>query len=216
MSVNTIFIILLTASILSALVPIGFGILNYKAFNHQLKALFVYLIISFFTEVSMFTLQSLNYNVLPSQFAFTIFEFLIIVYLYWLEFTKKTFRLMITLFVLSFIIAIVILFCLQQPIDVITDIASDIEAVIIIIFSIIFFFKALTDLQIPNLTQYPFFWLNAAFLMYFGTAFFLYLFNNTIKHFNETIIYFLAAIRHIINITFNILLAIGICKVKKI
>lgn len=216
MTVNILFLILLTASILSALVPIGFGIVNYKAFNHQLKALFIYLIISFFTEVSMFTLQSLNYNVLPSQFAFTVFEFLIISYLYWCEFTKKSYRLMIILFASSFLITIITLCCLYQQIDLITDIASDIEAILIIILSIVFFFKVLTDLQIPNLTQYSFFWLNAAFLMYFGTAFFLYLFNNTIKHFNETIIYFLAALRHIINITFNILLAIGICKVKKI
>ena len=51
---------------------------------------------------------------------------------------------------------------------------------------------------------------------YLGFPTMINFFNNTMKEFDQTIVYFLTSIHHIINITYNVLIAIAICKIKKI
>jgi hypothetical protein len=217
MIIKTIFILLLIASVLSGLLPIGYGTKYYKAFNTQLKALFIYLIFSVLTELVIAILTGIQYSGYNStiQFIFTIFEFLTIAYIFWNELNKPILRIMITSFIALYFISLFASYWLTQKLSTVIDIADISEAGIIIILSVIFFFKVLTDLEIPKLTDYPFFWLNSAFLMYFGTTFFLYLFNNAAKEFDQPIVYFLAVIHHIMNITYNILITIALCKVRK-
>ncbi len=209
MDTYTIFLILLIASVSSALIPIWYSFLNYKAFNKQLKALFIYLIISILMEVVIITLNAFKYPVFQLQFSFAVFEFLLFTYLYWLEFRKKSYRIVIVFLCSIYVIGIIIPFFQHKNIDFIQDIIDIIEAITIILLSIIFFFKTIIDLEIPKLTNYPFFWLNSAFLLYFGANFFIILFNNTMKEFDQAIVYFLTSIHHIINITYNVLIAIG-------
>jgi hypothetical protein len=216
MDTYTIFLILLIASITSALIPIWYSFVNYKAFNIQLKALFIYLIFSILTEVVTIALNAFDYPLFQLQFLYAVFEFFLITYLYWLEFRKKSYRITIGFLCSIYIIGMCIPFLQHKNIDVIHDIIDIIEAITIILLSIIFFFKTIIDLEIPKLTNYPFFWLNSAFLLYFGANFFIILFNNTMKEFDQTIVYFLTSIHHIINITYNVLIAIAICKIKKI
>lgn len=216
MDTYTIFLILLIASVSSALIPIWYSFVNYKAFNKPLKALFIYLIFSIVSEVALIGLNTFQYPVFQLQFSYAVFEFFLIAYLYWLEFQKKSYRILIGCLCSIYVIGMFIAFFQHKNIDVIQDIIDIIEAIAILLLSITFFFKTIIDLEIPKLTNYPFFWLNSAFLLYFGANFFIILFNNTMKEFDQTLVYFLMSIHHIINITYNVLIAIAICKIKKI
>lgn len=217
MIINTIFFILLAASMLSGLVPLLFVVKRYKAFSTQLKALFIYLIGALFIEIIMPLLPILDVThfYTPVQLSFAIFEFIMIAYIFWLEFYKRSLKITIIGFVIAYLIGLIITFIFTNTTGNVIDVADIMEASFIIILSIIFFFNVFTDLEIPKLTNYPFFWLNSAFLVYFGTAFFLFLFNNAAKDFDKAIVYFLTAIHHIVNIAYNILITIAICKVKK-
>lgn len=202
---------------LSGIVPLAFGAKRYKAFSVQLKALFIYLAGALCVEIAMPTLSlfQLNHLYAPLQITFAIFEFLMIAYIYWLEFKKRSLKITIVGFVILYVIGLIIAAVLTKNIGSVIDIIDVIEASFLIVLSVIFFFNVFTDLEIPKLTNYPYFWLNSAFLVYFGTAFFLFLFNNAAKDFDKAIVYFLTAIHHIVNIAYNILITIAICKVKK-
>ena len=217
MITNVIFFILLAASMLSGIVPILFGAKRYKAFGIQLKALFMYLIVAVCVEVLVPALSFFEFKNTfgPVQLAFAVFEFLIIAYIFWLEFNKRSLKITIIGFVIVYLIGLVVSFAYTKKIGSVTDVADIMEASFIIILSIAFFFNVFTDLQIPKLTNYPFFWLNSAFLVYFGAAFFLFLFNNSAKDFDKVIVYFLTTIHHIVNIAYNILITIAIKKKKK-
>ena len=217
MTTNIVFFILLAASMLSGIVPLVFGAKHYKAFGIQLKALLVYLIIAVCVEMLMPVLAFFEFknSYAPVQLSFAVFEFSIISYIYWLEFNKRSLEITIVCFAILYLIGLIIAFMFTHNLGSVIDVADIIEASLLIILSIIFFFNVFTDLEIPKLTNYPYFWLNSAFLVYFGTAFFLFLFNNTAKDFDKAIVYFLTAIHHIVNIAYNILITIAICKVKK-
>jgi hypothetical protein len=217
MIINTIFFILLAASTLSGLVPLLFGAKRYKAFSIQLKALFIYLIGALIVEIVMpvLPLFELTHLYISVQLSFAIFEFLMISIIFWFEFRKRALKITIIGFVIAYLIGLIITFILTNSAGNVIDVADIMEASFVIMLSIIFFFNVFTDLEIPTLTNYPFFWLNSAFLVYFGVAFFLFLFNNAAKDFDKAIVYFLTAIHHIVNITYNILITIAICKVKK-
>lgn len=182
-----------------------------------MKALFVCLIVGVVSEISVLALITRENTGLISTFQllFSVFEFSAISYIYMNEFTKLFHKRVIWVFALFYAISVSIVYINTRDLSQVIEVADIVEASLIIILSLFFFFKVFTDLEIPRLTDYPFFWVNSAFLIYFGTSFFIFLFNHVIKDFDETIIYFLAGIHHIINITYNILLTVAICKVKK-
>jgi hypothetical protein len=207
-----IFKILLIASILSPCVPLFFSIKYRRALNKQLSALFLYLVISIITEL-IGTLTGKT-NIIISLL-FTITEYLLIAYIFWLELERKKFRLIIYIFsVLFFILTLYSVLLFNNP-NLADDILTTSESVILITLGILYFYKIFTDLDIPKLTNYYFFWVNSAFLLYFSTALFLFLFKSYIKTIEPELGRFLWGIHLIINITSNILLSIGICKHRK-
>ena len=218
MKIYTVYHILIYTSIASGLIPLWYSFVNYKSFNKQMKALFIYLVISVLTDAGSRILNMTEYksSVLELYFSFSVFDFFFISYIYWLEFRKKSYRIMISFLCLIYVIGIFIPFLQHKKIDAIDSIISVIEAIIIILLSIIFLFKTTLDLEIPKPKDYPFFWLNSAFLFYFGTNFFMLLFNNTLKEFDHTTVYFIISIRPVTNIAYNLLIAKAVCKIKKI
>lgn len=215
MVTQIIFSVLFIASLLSGLVPIIISIKQRKAFDEPLKALFIYLCCSVLTEYLSIIFSMTKHNVFPIQFCFCLCEFSIIIYLFWKELNKKIYHIVIISFACIYYVVLAWMFYDKKALGTINDFCGVIGSIMFIILALLFFFKVLVDLQIPKLTDYPFFWLNSAFLLYFGTTFFLFLFNSVIKDFDQTIVYFLTGIHHIVNITYNILIAKALWKIKK-
>jgi hypothetical protein len=90
------------------------------------------------------------------------------------------------------------------------------EFALIIFLSLIYFYKIFTDLTIPKLVSYPFFWFNSAFLIYFGTNIIIFLFYTYVKISNVNVIYLVSCVPLIMSIIYNSLLAFGICKMKRV
>jgi hypothetical protein len=95
------------------------------------------------------------------------------------------------------------------------SILSSYKSIVMIIFSIVFFFKTLTDLPEENLLSLPMFWINAGILFYFSCSFILSLtidyLVNTLK--DDLTTYW--AFRNLLRALFCFMLGIGIWQARK-
>lgn len=202
------------ASFLSVFIPLLFTILRFKAFNKQLKALFIYICISILFELmGLLSLKYPNLGIYISFF-FSIIELSIISYLFNTEMNQLIFKKSIRV-IYTIIISISLLSLILKGLDFAEAVTLPFEFASILILSIIYFYKIFTDLTIPKLVNYPFFWFNSAFLLYFGTNFLLFLFYTYIKISDMNLIYLAGCIPLIMSIIYNSLLAVGICKIKQ-
>ena len=203
-------------SSISILIPLILCIIKYKAFNNQLKALFIYIIISITIEIISFL--SINNSAIwvPISYSFSIIETSLITAIFYQEwdnkFLKKNTLYLYSFFILMSFVTLIV----TKSITSAENITLPLEFGIITTFSIIHFHKVFTDLTIPKLTDYHFFWLNSAFILYFGTNFLLTLFYSYIKTSNVEVMYLLGCIPLIMSVTYNILLALGIWKFKRV
>lgn len=204
------------ASFISVFIPLILCLINYKAFNKQLKALFIYILACLVTEI--FGLISLKYTDIsyPVSYLFSIVETSLISYLFYQEWDNKFLKKNTIYFFSFFLLMSVGTLIITKSIASAESIALPIEFTLIIILSIVHFHKVFTDLTIPKLTNYHFFWFSSAFLLYFGTNFFLTIFYTHIKTRNIEVMYLVGCIPLIMSITYNILLGIGIWKIKQV
>lgn len=86
---------------------------------------------------------------------------------------------------------------------------------IMMILSIYYFYTIFVELKIKVLKNYYFFWINSAFLIYYGTTFYLSIFENSIRSVTYDLYDYLWPIQLIATIILNLILAKGIWKMKK-
>lgn len=209
MHYQTVFNIIEKISVFISVIPML--LLFRKAFNPQLKALLIYLLLSFATEMASWYcgIYSPKSNFLLINI-YSMFEFLIILYIYYKEFHfKKQYPLYVICLLFIFLSLINISLTHHDAI------AYAIDAALIASFSVFYFFRLSNDITIPKLTNFYFFWINSAFLFYFSTSFFVFLFMHNVNTLGHTISLFLWSIHMLANISYNVLFIIGIFKIKK-
>ncbi len=205
--------IFICISALSVIIPIFFVVKTGYSFNLVSKTLFLYLVCSFFTEVINYTLSENNYtSAIPLiTNIFSVVELLCISFIYWNELnvkkTKKTFLNPILIIACLFVFTITLVFSL-------THLFTCFIFLVIISLALFYFFKIFSNLDSPILLNHYFFWMNCAFLFYFSTSFFLFLFEEFIVVNNNSIGRLLWSIQLVANIIYYIILSVGICKMK--
>lgn len=179
-----------------------------------MRVLFIYLIISTTTEfaaIGLPRLYEIYYNVI--QLTFTCLEFLLLSFMYYLEFTSKQTKgalLFLALIYLALTMAV-----LSTGYSQANGLLSAIESFTMIGFSIAFFYKVYSEMNIPKLKEYSFIAINSAVLIYFSAAFVLFLFAEYLDHCPKKIFQILWGFHDIGNIVYNSFLAIGIWRQKK-
>lgn len=181
-----------------------------------MKALFIYLIICFITDTTALFMVFVKIKTDFLENIFIVLEAAILSYIYYhMSNTQKIKKIIITIFII-FIILVFIFFVLKDGYYRRDYIVNTFECCIMILFSCYFFYKLLRERRIEKLENYYFYWINAGFLLYFYTTFFLSLFDNFILHCDITIGQILWGFHIIAYITNNIFNAIGIWKIKTI
>lgn len=189
--------------------------MKYKTFDSVLKVLFLYLIICAFTEATSYLLainKTHNYFV---RHTFTFLEFTFITIIYYIHFTEKKIRNFIGISYFIFLILCLVILGLKRGYNQPDNLLSSYEAAIFIYLSLYFLYKEINEQVVPRLNEYYFFWLNSAILVYFGISLFLFLFGVLIEKSDLVVYNFFKAFSLMINITYNILLAISLWKIKK-
>ncbi len=210
MSAKDIYIYFSHLSSLSVLIPIIISLIKLSAFNKQLKALFIYLLLNLSNDVIGYVLFINNTSTTFSFEIFTILQGFIVVYIYSNQF-KFSHRTMLSIQLLMLCLFLFIHFISPTS----SDFSNAFVDLIICFFGVRYFTQIFINLQVPVLTNYYFFWINTALLFYFGTTFLFSLFENFIRSGDETLAFFTWSIQLISNITHNFLLSIGIWKIKK-
>lgn len=197
-------------SSLSVLAPIVFSFSKFSAFSNQLKALFFYLLLNLTNDIIGYLLFVNNLSTTISFEIISIIEGLVIIYIY-----KEQFNFSIrTMLAIQFIIScLFILIHFTSPSKL--DFSNAIVDLAICFFAIRYFTQIFINLKIPVLTNYYFFWINSAFLFYFGTTFLFSLFENFIRSGSETLAIFIWSLQLISNIIHNFLITVGIWKIQK-
>jgi hypothetical protein len=215
MNFRTFHHIIYYVSALSVIVPLICCILRLKTLNAELRTLFLYIIVCALTEAISFILAKNNIHTYITHNLFTVLECTLITYIYLLKFEIKKARYIITIFYFVFLALSIIIFVLRSGYNRSDNIISTFESCFFITLSFTFFYKEIYELNIPRLSEYYFFWLNSAFLIYFSMAFFLFLFSGYLEKYDLSIYYPLYSLYLLTNVAYNILLSLGVWKIKQ-
>lgn len=197
------------------LVPFLFGLLRYKYFNESLKWLFGFVSYGVLNEISTLVFYYYDFNdTMPKRHLYTFISFLFLGLFY-----NSLFR---GFFRNNWILIIVILFEVYflinsffiQSIYEYPGLDRSISILIVVLFSILYFYKTMVETKITDLFNEPLIWINTAILIYYsGNLFFNILFKIIFEYSLEfgklTFLYL-----KILNAIFYILITVGFLKVK--
>lgn len=118
-------------------------------------------------------------NNMPVYHFYTIIEFALIVNIY-KEALRKLFakRFFFTLVIVFSIFSIVNMYCFQDLLTFNSNVTT-VLGIIVIFFTLCYFYALLKEVKYSALEQNPMFWLNAGFLIYFSSNLILFFINNT-------------------------------------
>lgn len=198
----------------SVLIPFTVCLIRLRALNSLLRVLFFYILVSISIEVIGFLLSQNKIHNYLFQHLFTIIECTLIVRIYLYQFENKFHKnLIYTVFAIFFLLSLILLF-LKGGYNHGDSVLSTFESCFVIALASAYIIKSLNEISLSKSQDFYFSWLNAAFLLYFCTAFFLFLFDDFIETCEIRMAYYLYSLHLISNIAYNSLLAIGVWKMK--
>ncbi len=211
---DLLFKILKHTSSLSAAIPLICCFIRFKTFNKELKVLFVYIIVSVFTEIVSFIFTQNNIRTYLISLLFTLTEGSILMYIYFKRYDFKQSRVIISVLYFVFLLLTFYLLYMNIKFHTQSSILSTYEAALLIGLSGGYILKVMKEINTSRLKEVHFTWINVGVLLYFSMAILLFLFfsyieKRGIKTYNN-----LYSLHWITNIGYNILLAIGIWKIK--
>jgi hypothetical protein len=178
------------------------------------RALVLLCLISIFSDLICYISAPIFKNNNPIIHVYEILSGAVILHIYKLNFTNEKTKKIIQLLLFIFVSFSIFLFFYKDGF-IFDNTESTISLkIIVILLSIYYFITLFYELKIRSLKNYYFFWINAAFLFYSSTTFYLFLFEDFVMlGTNE---YYLWPIQLIATIIFNLLLSKGIWAMKKL
>jgi hypothetical protein len=150
------------------------GVLRFKTLNNDQRILFFLLILTSLVQLSSTILWKYKMNNLFLYHFYTVAEFLLLGVLY----AKHLNGLVKTTFMQGLMFAFVILALINtlffQSLNEFNSNITFTESLLMIVFSVLFFYKLLRDLQHRKLERVPIFWINMSVLTYFSGALILF------------------------------------------
>lgn len=201
--------ILADVSAISVLIPLIYFFRKAGPHGKEIKSLGLLLFAAALTDmVCRFMIkQKLNVN-LPANL-YEVFQFGVLSFMYLLALERKFFLVILTLMSLCLAFALYNL-VLFQGIFTITSYSMICFSLALIIYSLLYFYKLLTQLPEQFIHRIPFFWVNTAVLIYFSGNLFLFVFTHYMvdKLTDSFLVYW--SLHNILNIIKNILFAVGL------
>jgi hypothetical protein len=201
---------------LSILLPLFFGIYQYRVLTPAARFILLYLAVSGIINLSATVIaKTYHTNNLPLLHVLTVLELYILVLFYQQLLFSSRIPVMFRMLPLIFLAACVFNAVYVQDIYTYNSYARSLEALIIMLLAINYFAKIAASQQGSKVYPLPDFWFNTAVFLYFSGAFMLFIFSNFIVRVS----------RHNFNIIWNIhaslvllmyvLFTIGFIKCKK-
>ena len=195
------------SSVFSALIPLLFFI--RRAINLPLKWVLALVAFSFSTDILMGSVLS-GVNNVKIFHLYGLIEALIVVMFYYLILGERAW---IKYMFLGFFICYAVDAIFIEP-DQFNAIGSSIEALMIIFLCLRVFYQFFNQEEETFLDRSPIFWINIAFLVYFSGALFSFILSSDILSQSRGRFYSSWVLNNVSNVMKNILLAVGLWRVK--
>ena len=198
------------ASVVAGLIPATIAILNSNNASWNQRMIFKLVVAALATEVIayLFSVLTLGNNLFLSHI-FILIEFTILTLIYKKELSSfvapKFFNLLIVLFIIYSIFNSLFIETLTQ----FNGYARAISGLIIILFTLLYFYKVLKELKVQRLEKEPMLWLSLGLLLYFSASLFIFIFGNYIQP-SVKLSFTFWGIHAIINISLCIFYAIAL------
>lgn len=199
---------------LSTLVPLAFCIKKLKSLNYELGLLLVYISVVIITDIICWILVNQRQQTHVVYNLFTVIECSLFVQLFIRQYHQKKTKYAITFFYLFFLVISFFVFVVQKGFNKRDSVINSYSSIFLIALAIGYFYKLMNELDVPNLNEYYFTWINTGVLIYFSSTFILFLFIGFIQHIDIKMYNFFYSFNWIATISFNILLSKGISKIK--
>lgn len=194
--------------------PLILAFINIKTIKSFLVPYFFLIIISLGIEgLNMFFAESGANNTHIFHF-FTIAEFTLIS-LFYSFFFKKYFNPVLIYLIIPVFLVIAYIDYRLNGLNSMDNFSTSIESIVLIFYSLFFFYYVLKNLVFENLLATPVFWLNTAVLFYFSGNFILFIFSNYMAKSDPMKYMLLWGIIHtFFNVLYNVLLSVGFWKTR--
>ena len=201
-------------SIFSVFVPFIMSVKRMKTLDIALRVLIFYLFISITSDITSLILANQHKTNYLIRSIYTLLECTCLAFIYYHKFESYKIKNIIKGFYFCFVV-LFIYFCFQiGGITQYDNGMSVFEAFFFLIIGQTFIYYLFKNMNLEKLKDDSFFWINSAIIIYFSSNIVLFFFYSYIVKFEISKFYFLNSLHLLSNITFNIMLTYGICKVK--
>ncbi|MCG6187020.1 hypothetical protein [Maribellus maritimus] len=201
----------------SILIPFIVGLFVFKSFDKNLKIIFIFVCYGTANEVFtrlLFLLADVR-NAMPvlHLYGAVSLGLLFTFYFYVLRglIDKRIYLILSFVFIVYWVVNSLFI----QSIYEYPSLPSSLGDILIILLSIMYFYKVMMEAKIVKLADEPLIWINTAILIYYtGNLFFYILFNNILavsREFSKITVYYYSALMAL----FYILIAVGFLKAGK-
>lgn len=162
----------------SIVIPVIIGFIHFKKLNKPFKIFYFYILFGVLGEITASLLKTYLGNNLPGLHVYTFFEFAFLISFYFFDF-YKTFpvkKYILTVFV--FLIIVLLDAFYINSIYEFNTLASSVLNIIMVLFSVLFFYRSLNNVSEKSIFKNPMFWISATVLFYYSTRFVWYLMSN--------------------------------------
>ena len=193
-------LLILQLSSLSVFIPGIFALLRIKKGSIEQKTIAVLVLLSVLIEIlADYMAETLKISNLPLLHIFTIFEFALI-FLAFQKAIKDYLSLKkIVLLISVFSIFSILNSIFHEPLNQFNAFARAIEALLIILIVLLYFYATMMKLAEKHLEQSPLFWFSSGLLLYFSATLFIFIYSNIIFGTNQNS-FLLWALHGVINI----------------
>lgn len=185
-------------------------IIRYLFITHELRYITYFVGLSVLAQIVTYVLAELTGNNLPILHLYTILEFNIIALFYFSFFGYFYNRKLVPSLMIFFTGFAIINSLFIQKLTEFNTYARSLESIILVVLSILCFYKILVELNTKNLTKLPIFWINTGFLLYFAGNFVLFILSNVILKENKAFNYMSWGLHSCLLTLLYILIGVGL------
>ena len=191
------------------LVPVVVAICKYRFLSPAAKVILAYLVVSGIVNALAIGLANHGINNMPLLHLFTLLEFSMLTFFYRIISLRTFYPYSIFLFAALCVLNAVFF----QPVYEHNTYSRSLEALLIIVMAVFFFYKMLNEATVSRWYQSSLVWFNMALLLYFSGSLFLFLFSQLLTYNRQAneIAWFMHAT---LVILMYLLLAIGFWQTK--
>lgn len=194
----------------SLFLAVGIAAFRYHLLKKELRYIVALLGLGVLAEIVSYILGKLTGNNLPALHLYTILEFNIIALFYFSFFGYFYDRRLVPFLMIGFTGFAVFNSIFIQKITEFNTYARGLEALLVIVFALLCFYKMLMELNTKRPEKHPVFWINTGFLFYFAGSLTLFILSNLVLKENKAFNYLSWGLHSCLLILLHLFIGIGL------